>query len=75
MIGEVRLIFKLLIRPFLLTNGCLKKLLNRNYRMRLGSKESGGFVNFQKHKFFEGIDWILLNKKGIEAPFVPDVSG
>jgi serine/threonine kinase 32 len=32
-----------------------------------------GYMEFQKHAWFQSIDWDALEKKILEPPFVPDV--
>lgn len=43
----------------------LKGLLARDPKQRFGAKEC------KSHKFFEKIDWDLLEKKQIPTPFIP----
>ncbi|KAJ3116922.1 hypothetical protein HK100_000929 [Physocladia obscura] len=48
-------------------------LLSRIPTERIGSHEMGGYSQFQKHAWFEGLDWNLLEKRELVAPFIPDV--
>jgi len=57
-------------RPGLLA---LKSLLERDPSKRIGCKPHGeGFRDVQRHPWFKGIDWDLLESKKQPPPFVPD---
>ena len=58
----------------------IKGLLNRNPNARLGVAkgtmfEVGGVSGLKQVSFFDKIDWIKLEKKEIDPPFKPDISG
>lgn len=48
----------------------LEKLLRYDPEMRIGCREAG-VVEIKQHPFFRGIDWDLIERKGMQAPFVP----
>ena len=50
----------------------IRKLLNRDPKMRLGSGSSG-FIDIMYHPFFEKINWIDIKTKNSIPPFVPNV--
>jgi hypothetical protein len=49
-------------------------LLERDINKRLGCRGAGGMESIKSHPWMRGIDWIKLERKEIEPPFVPDVS-
>ena len=50
------------------------QLLERDPSKRIGCKPHGeGFRDVQRHPWFKGIDWDLLESKKQPPPFVPDV--
>ena len=51
----------------------IRKLLNRDPEMRLGSGSSG-FIDIMYHPFFEKINWIDIKTKNSTPPFVPNVN-
>lgn len=56
----------------------LKGLLNRNASARLGAAKGtmfqvGGVAQVKEMQFFEGLDWILLEKKEIDPPMTAHV--
>lgn len=51
----------------------ISKLLDVDERTRLGCGPNGA-KEIKAHKFFDGIDWSLLEQKHVEAPFKPDKS-
>ena len=58
----------------------IKGLLNRNPNARLGVAkgtmfEVGGVSGLKQVSFFDKIDWIKMEKKEIDPPFKPDISG
>lgn len=48
-------------------------MLERDPSKRFGRK--GGFTEIKEHKFFSGIDFDLITKKKLPAPFIPEISG
>lgn len=48
----------------------ISRLLDVNDKTRLGSGPHGA-NDIKKHKFFDGIDWDLMEQKHIEPPFKP----
>jgi len=42
-------------------------LLNRNPSKRLGSGQDGS-NEIKRHPFFDGIDWELVSKRGLQVP-------
>ncbi|KII85767.1 hypothetical protein PLICRDRAFT_44166 [Plicaturopsis crispa FD-325 SS-3] len=51
----------------------LRGFLERDTTKRLGCKPNGqGWEDIRRHAWFEPINWELLEKKGLEPPFVPD---
>ena len=48
----------------------LEKLLRYDPEMRIGCREAG-VLEIKQHPFFRGIDWGLIERKGMKAPFVP----
>lgn len=41
--------------------------------LRIGCRE-GGVLEIKQHPFFASIDWKLLERKGIDAPFKPNIT-
>lgn len=50
----------------------LIKLLDKNPATRLGSKK--GFADFKNHPFFVKMDFDMIYKRQIKAPFIPEIS-
>ncbi|GAA6000436.1 hypothetical protein JCM10207_008010 [Rhodosporidiobolus poonsookiae] len=51
---------------------CIRGLLQRDPRKRLGCKHTGGLEAFKQHPWFKGYDWAVLERKEAEPPFEPD---
>ena len=47
-------------------------LLCKNVRARLGCSKTGT-EDIKAHKFFEGLDWVLLEARAMVPPFKPKV--
>lgn len=61
--------------PYFLSNvskDLIRKLLNPDFKYRLGIKKNG--EDIMKHKFFEGVSFDDLYNGLIESPWSPDVS-
>lgn len=52
----------------------IKKLLTADRTKRLGNLR-GGADDVRRHKWFRGVDWAVLQAKGVQAPIVPVVAG
>lgn len=51
------------------------QFLDRDLNRRLGCKPNGeGMEEIRRHPWFRSIDWMKLEAKELESPFVPDVS-
>ena len=50
----------------------ITKLLIRNQATRLGNL-ARGHLDIQEHSWFESINFATLTKKGITAPWIPDI--
>lgn len=50
----------------------IKKLLQANVSKRYGVGGKG-VDKVKKHKWFRGVDWVMVLKKGIPPPWVPEV--
>ena len=48
----------------------LEKLLRYDPEYRIGCRDAG-VAEIKQHPFFSGIDFDLIARKGIEAPFIP----
>ena len=48
----------------------LEKLLRYDPEMRIGCREAGA-LEIKQHPFFRDVDWELIERKGMVAPFVP----
>lgn len=46
-------------------------MLERDVPSRICCGKSG-FEEFKAHPYYEGLDWVLLERKGIQPPFVPE---
>ncbi|GAA5926395.1 hypothetical protein JCM1841_007004 [Sporobolomyces salmonicolor] len=51
---------------------CLKGLLQRDPKKRLGCKGTGGLEAFKKHPWFADYDWAAIERKEAIPPFEPD---
>jgi len=51
---------------------CIRGLLQRDTRKRLGCKGMGGVEAFKQHPWFKDIDWEVLERKEAIPPFEPD---
>ncbi|XP_048488117.1 ribosomal protein S6 kinase alpha-5 [Plutella xylostella] len=51
----------------------IKKLLVKDPRRRLGGGE-GDAEELKRHPFFQKLDWELVARRGVAAPFVPSLS-
>ncbi|KAL5013642.1 hypothetical protein ScPMuIL_007912 [Solemya velum] len=51
----------------------LKGFLNKNPKDRLGCHPQTGFADIQSHKFFQSIDWELMEQKQITPPYKPNL--
>ncbi|GAA5887297.1 hypothetical protein JCM6882_002480 [Rhodosporidiobolus microsporus] len=51
---------------------CIRGLLQRDPKKRLGCKGTGGLEAFKKHPWFNGYDWAVLEQKEAMPPFEPD---
>ncbi|KAI9906742.1 hypothetical protein PsorP6_003871 [Peronosclerospora sorghi] len=51
----------------------ISALLERDPTYRIGSRPGAGVDDIKNHVFFAGIDWGLLEKRGIKPPFKPRV--
>jgi len=52
------------------------QFLERDPFKRLACNPHGdGFEEIRQHAWFSSIDWVALQRKEIQAPFVPDVGG
>ena len=49
----------------------ISRLLDVNDKTRLGSGPNG-VKNIKEHRFFQSIDWDLLELKQLEPPFMPE---
>ncbi|XP_069466275.1 protein kinase C zeta type isoform X1 [Ambystoma mexicanum] len=52
----------------------LKGFLNKDSKERLGCQPQTGFLDIKSHTFFRSIDWDLLEKKQVIAPFQPQIT-
>ena len=50
----------------------LEKLLRYDPEYRIGCREPG-VMEIKQHPFFTGIDFELIARKGMVAPFIPDI--
>jgi len=50
----------------------IKRLLTHDRAKRYGCLKSGA-EDLKKHKWYKGMDWDLLLKRGVQAPFIPNV--
>lgn len=50
------------------------QFLERDVSKRLSCKQNDGFDEFQRHPWFQPIDWVALEAKELPPPFTPDVS-
>mmetsp|Transcript_19945 Transcript_19945/g.24642 ORF Transcript_19945/g.24642 Transcript_19945/m.24642 type:complete len:168 (+) Transcript_19945:156-659(+) len=50
----------------------LEKLLRFDPEFRIGCRDLG-VLEIKQHPFFSDIDWDLIERKGLEAPFKPDI--
>mmetsp|Transcript_7457 Transcript_7457/g.10450 ORF Transcript_7457/g.10450 Transcript_7457/m.10450 type:complete len:383 (+) Transcript_7457:134-1282(+) len=48
-------------------------LMNKDQNRRLGAEANGGLGGLQKQPFFNGLDWDLILKKEVPAPWVPSL--
>mmetsp|Transcript_20897 Transcript_20897/g.29130 ORF Transcript_20897/g.29130 Transcript_20897/m.29130 type:complete len:302 (+) Transcript_20897:544-1449(+) len=48
----------------------LQGLLRRNLKRRLGCGQKGA-EDIKKHDFFDGVNWSIVDKKGLIPPFIP----
>ena len=55
----------------ILAKDLIRKLLNPDFRYRLGIKRNG--EDIMKHKFFEGVSFEDLFNNLIDAPWIPEV--
>ncbi|GAA5872752.1 hypothetical protein JCM16303_006819 [Sporobolomyces ruberrimus] len=51
---------------------CIKLLLQRDPKRRLGCVGTGGLEGFKSHPWFDGYDWQVLERKEAIPPFEPD---
>ena len=51
----------------------LEKLLRYDPERRIGCREPG-VEEIKQHPFFRDIDWDLIERKGMVAPFIPSVA-
>jgi serine/threonine protein kinase len=49
----------------------ISRLLDVNDKSRLGSGPNG-VKNIKEHRFFQSIDWDLLESKQLDPPFIPE---
>lgn len=52
----------------------MKKLLSREIQTRLGNLK-GGVDDIKSHPWFASIDFDMLIKKSIKAPWIPKITG
>lgn len=57
----------------LLAKDLVKKLLTPDLSKRFGNLKDG-VEDIKRHKWFQGVNWAMLAKGSIPAPFVPKVS-
>lgn len=50
----------------------IKQLLNKNKDSRFGSK--GGMAEFEKHPFFNGVNFKYITNQSIKAPVLPQIN-
>jgi len=50
----------------------IEKLLRFDVERRIGCRDQG-VVEIKEHPFFSEIDWTLLERKAVEAPFKPKI--
>ena len=50
----------------------LEKLLRYDPELRIGCREQG-VDEIKQHPFFKAIDWDLIERKGMVAPFIPQI--
>ena len=50
------------------------KLLTRNPEHRLGCRGGDGLKDVQRHPWFQGLEWDLVESKEMRPAFTPDVS-
>lgn len=50
----------------------LEKLLRFDPEKRIGCRDPG-VIEIKQHPFFKDIDWDLIERKGMVAPFVPEI--
>ena len=50
----------------------LTQLLKQEPSNRIGCREAGVY-EIKFHPFFNGIDWELIDRKGMVAPFIPSM--
>ncbi|GAA6020437.1 hypothetical protein JCM11491_000245 [Sporobolomyces phaffii] len=51
---------------------CIKSLLQRDPKRRLGCAGTGGLEGFKQHPWFSGYDWQVVERKEAIPPFEPD---
>lgn len=51
---------------------CIRGLLTRDYKRRLGCKGTGGLEAFKAHPWFKDYDWAKIESKEAIPPFEPD---
>ncbi|KAM0788231.1 hypothetical protein ACM66B_001385 [Microbotryomycetes sp. NB124-2] len=51
---------------------CIRGLLQRDARQRLGCPGTGGLEAFKRHPWFEEYDWAVIERKEATPPFEPD---
>ncbi|SGZ17916.1 BQ5605_C020g09152 [Microbotryum silenes-dioicae] len=51
---------------------CIRGLLQRDTRKRLGCKHTGGLEALKRHPWFKDYDWDVIEKKEATPPFEPD---
>lgn len=49
----------------------LEKLLRYDPEYRIGCRELGA-LEIKQHPFFANVDWGLIERKGMVAPFIPE---
>lgn len=51
----------------------INAILDPNPRRRIGCSSSQDISRLKTHPFFEGFDWVALEKRELESPYVPDL--